>query len=175
MAKFNWQNGTLVSKAKVEIDGKVYEVEPEQYEGQTPTSAENFNKMQDGIYEDIDANKEAINTLSYNVVTNGDAVKTGRKIDGKDEYVKRFKINISNRQGTAPLGFILSNVTIVEMKGIIYSDSNNVFNLDTNNFGLGGSANCMTLLSGSNMLNVKCNSDYFNTNAVVMIYYINNN
>ena len=33
---------------------------------------------------------EAISELSYNLVTGGPAVKTGRKIDGKDEYVKRF-------------------------------------------------------------------------------------
>lgn len=51
MPKFNWQNGTLVSKAKVEIDGKIYEVEPEQYSGQTPLSAENFIAMQDGLID----------------------------------------------------------------------------------------------------------------------------
>ena len=30
----------------------------------------------------------------YNLVTNSSAVKTGRKIDGKDEYVKRFRASI---------------------------------------------------------------------------------
>ena len=54
MAKFTWQDGTLVSKAKVEIGGTIYEVDPEEYSGATPLSASNLNAMQDGIYEDID-------------------------------------------------------------------------------------------------------------------------
>jgi hypothetical protein len=53
MAKFTWQDGTLVSKAKVEIGGTIYEVDPEEYSGATPLSASNLNAMQDGIYEDI--------------------------------------------------------------------------------------------------------------------------
>ena len=31
----------------------------------------------------------------YNIITNGEPVKTGRKVDGKDEYVKR-RINFGN-------------------------------------------------------------------------------
>ena len=54
MAKFTWQDGTLVSKAKVEIGGTIYEVDPEEYSGATPLSAGNLNAMQDGIYEDIE-------------------------------------------------------------------------------------------------------------------------
>ena len=53
MAKFTWQDGTLVSKAKVEVGGTIYEVDPEEYSGATPLSASNLNAMQDGIYEDI--------------------------------------------------------------------------------------------------------------------------
>lgn len=54
MAKFTWQDGTLVSKAKVEVGGTIYEVDPEEYSGATPLSASNLNAMQDGIYDDID-------------------------------------------------------------------------------------------------------------------------
>ena len=46
MNKINFQNGTLVSKAKVTVNGTVYDVEPEVYDGQTPLSAENLNQMQ---------------------------------------------------------------------------------------------------------------------------------
>lgn len=63
MAKFTWQDGTLVSKAKVEIGGTIYEVDPEEYSGATPLSASNLNAMQDGIYEDIDQNAEDISNL----------------------------------------------------------------------------------------------------------------
>lgn len=63
MAKFTWQDGVLVSKAKVEIGGTIYEVDPEEYSGTTPLSANNLNAMQDGIYEDINENTEELNNL----------------------------------------------------------------------------------------------------------------
>lgn len=47
MDRIGWENGTLVSKAKVTINGNIYEVEPEQYEGTTPLSAENMKQMED--------------------------------------------------------------------------------------------------------------------------------
>lgn len=53
MNRFNWQAGTLVSKAKVTINGTVYEVEPEEYDGQTPLSPENLNQMQEIIFQSI--------------------------------------------------------------------------------------------------------------------------
>lgn len=51
MAKFNWQNGTLVTPARVNIGGNIYDVTPEQYSGQTPLSAENLNTMQDNLID----------------------------------------------------------------------------------------------------------------------------
>lgn len=53
MNRFNWQAGTLVSKAKVTINGIVYEVEPEEYEGETPLSPENLNEMQEILFQAI--------------------------------------------------------------------------------------------------------------------------
>ena len=49
MDKMQFENGTLVSTAKVVIDGVEHEVIPAVYEGKTPFSAENINKMQDNI------------------------------------------------------------------------------------------------------------------------------
>lgn len=51
-----FQNGTLIQKATVEIDGNVYEVEPAQYEGTTPLSANNLNRLQDNLYNYVDEN-----------------------------------------------------------------------------------------------------------------------
>ena len=50
---FNWQNGNLVSKAKVQINGQIYEVEPEEYSGNTALSAENLNLMQTTLLSNI--------------------------------------------------------------------------------------------------------------------------
>lgn len=53
MKKIGWENGILISKAKVTIAGNIYDVEPEQYEGNTPLSAENLKKMENNIEEEI--------------------------------------------------------------------------------------------------------------------------
>ena len=49
MNKINWENGTLVSKAKVNVGGTVYDVESAVYSGSTPISAENLNQMETNI------------------------------------------------------------------------------------------------------------------------------
>lgn len=181
MGKFTWQNGTLVTPARVEVGGQVYDVTPEQYSGQTPLSAENLNQMQDGIYEDIDKNKNDISSLKYNVETNGSEVRTGRMIDGKEEYVKRYEGKIESVSGQVktkaqlkmPLGFNLTDVTIVEMKSYIVSGTNNIFNIDTSNFNSGN--NYMLLSATENTITISCDSINYNNKAVVMIYYVKNN
>lgn len=53
MQKMTFENGTLVTPAKVTIDGVDYEVTPAEYEGDTPFTAENINQMQENIEEAI--------------------------------------------------------------------------------------------------------------------------
>lgn len=52
--RIGWENGRLVSKAKVQVDGIIYEVEPEQYEGATPLTAENLIAMEDNVADVLD-------------------------------------------------------------------------------------------------------------------------
>lgn len=69
MKKINWENGTLVSKAKVMIDGTLYEVEPAQYNGKTALSAENLRKMENNIEEAIEKAYKSVlweNTTNLN-------------------------------------------------------------------------------------------------------------
>ena len=49
-----FSNGTLVQKAQVEIGGTTYDVEPAQYEGSTPLSANNINLLQTRLYDYVD-------------------------------------------------------------------------------------------------------------------------
>ena len=56
--RIGWQDGTLISKGKVEINGTIYEVEPEQYSGQTPLSSANLKKMEDNTEKAINKLKE---------------------------------------------------------------------------------------------------------------------
>ena len=56
LEKFNWQNGTQIEPAKVEIGGQSYSVSDAQYEGETPLSAANLNLMQDTILGNVKDN-----------------------------------------------------------------------------------------------------------------------
>lgn len=58
MKKIDFKNGTLIKKAKVEINGTIYDVEPAQYEGTTPLSAENMNAIQNNVEEELEQIKQ---------------------------------------------------------------------------------------------------------------------
>lgn len=62
---------------------------------------------------------EAINSISCNLITDGEETKTGRKVGEKDEYVKRFNIlglpnnnrNIVDLDMPNPEKIALTNIT----------------------------------------------------------------
>ena len=71
-------------------------------------SAENLNQMQENIEE----------AIQKDITTDGDPVKIGYAIDGKDVYVKRIKLgNLPNAgQIEYPTGLIFGDITIVDDK-----------------------------------------------------------
>lgn len=103
MDKINFQNGTLVSKAKVTVGGTVYEVEPEEYEGETPLSAEILNEMQDNIENAINTVQSNLNTTNQSIenlttYSASEEIKTGEKwIDGKPFYRRTFSVTLPSR------------------------------------------------------------------------------
>ena len=62
MDKIPFEDGTKISNAKVTINEQEYEVTPAQYQGTTPVSAFNLNKMQDNI-------EKAINEVDKKIIT----------------------------------------------------------------------------------------------------------
>lgn len=76
----------------------------------------------------------------YNIITNGEPVKTGRKVDGKDEYVKMIETTLgnyvasySNRTWTIPTG--LSNITLTrELNCFVQTGAGNVLNCNMPRF-----------------------------------------
>lgn len=114
MAKFTWQDGTLVSKAKVEINGTIYEVDPEEYSGATPLSASNLNSMQDGIYEDID---EIKNKMIYSKTEK----IIGKWFDNKNIYQKVIEVPKSSISSTnfEVLHEISNLDTLISARGIL--------------------------------------------------------
>lgn len=109
-----FQNGTLVSNAKVEVGGTVYDVTPAQYEGTTPLSANNLNQLQTNLYDYADEkiSNEFIenNSIGYsanyiNDITtdtySSNEIKTNKIwIDGKPIYRKVINMgNLNNSTG----------------------------------------------------------------------------
>lgn len=130
MAKFTWQDGTLVSKAKVEIGGTIYEVDPEEYSGATPLSASNLNAMQDGIYKDIDNKQLAPDILYSNSVgTTGD-ITLSKNADNysykeiffaKDGNENSVKISGNKASLIAHYTNSVNNTTYINFKNITIS------------------------------------------------------
>ena len=81
MKKIKFENGTLVSNAKVEIGGTIYDVTPEQYEGTTPLSASNMNAIQDNAEEAIDE----VTTYKYKLTITADKT-AGEEIEIPCKY-----------------------------------------------------------------------------------------
>lgn len=77
-----FSNGTLVQKAQVEIDGTTYDVEPAQYDGTTPLSANNLNLLQTRLYDYVDEN----NTNKQNKVLHGTTVPSSSLGEDGDIY-----------------------------------------------------------------------------------------
>ena len=88
MAKFVWQDGTLVSKAKVKIGGTIYEVDPEEYSGSTPLSASNLNAMVDQTYQDL--KDYADGTVLYNNPNGSSSNITLNDTSANYQYIEVF-------------------------------------------------------------------------------------
>lgn len=80
MNKINFQNGTLVSKAKVTINGTVYEVEPAEYEGTTPLNAENLNQIQTNVENAI---PPVVDNLTSTSATDALSANQGKVLNEK--------------------------------------------------------------------------------------------
>lgn len=114
---------------------------------------------------------------TYDLETDGAATLTGRKIDGKDEYVKRISMTSIGSVGTHTenLGFTLSDVLITKIDGVAISNSSNWFALPMGDY---NSTNTWTiryqLTDSTNTIDVTTATANF-TSAYFEIYYISLN
>lgn len=140
------------------------------------TNANNVGNLENLNTTDKSSLVNAINNLAYNLVTNGPAIKTGRQVDGKYEYVKRYKINIvaGTINGNVALGFNLASVTVSEMKGYIVYNNGNIYNLDTNNYRFPDDYTYMYLNSQESDIRIFCATPENYSYAVVEIYFVYN-
>ena len=69
-----------------------------------------------------------INNMHPNIVTDGSPVKTGRKIDGKEEWVKKINFGAlpNNSSKDVNTGLNANNITVTEIKGLGVRSSDNL-------------------------------------------------
>ena len=114
---------------------------------------------------------------TYDLETDGAATLTGRKIDGKDEYVKRISMTSIGSAGTHTenLGFTLSDVLIIKIDGVVISNSSNWFALPMGDYNSTTTwAIRYQLTNSTNTIDVTTATANF-TSAYFEIYYISLN
>ena len=109
----------------------------------------------------------------YNVETDGVAVKTGRRIDDKEEYVKRItcsNLGSSGQDRDYPTGIDVINSIITDMKILGHSSLNNWFPLPNND----NSNSKIALMSNGSLRITFFNNNWQGETAYAEIYYIEN-
>lgn len=165
----------------------------------TPLNASTLNQMQDNIESAIEDVEDTIPTiensldsdsttdapsvhavnekLSGAITTDGTSVKTGRIIDNKTEYIKRFSFKRTSSGSqivSKSLGFILNNVIITKIDGTAFSDSSNWFDANLGDYLQNTAfANKIQLLNSSDTIEVEINANF--DTVYVDICYINKN
>ena len=111
--RIGWQDGTLVSKAKVEVNGVIYDVEPEQYSGQTPLSSANLKKMEENT-------EKAINEVD---------TELNNEITNKGKWVKLATTTSTTAQTLTTES--LSKFTAIVLQVTVSNDENRVLQSTT--------------------------------------------
>ena len=149
-------------------------------------SVANINKVSDSdmneiksvvnnAIDQVDTNTNDITTLKQNIITDGSAVKTGRIIDGKDEYVKRFSFTTSGSTTyTKSLGFTLADVIITGIEATEISNTGNWWNANIGDYDNNSTfAQNINLVNNDNTIKLESNANFKNT--YVNVYYIYKN
>lgn len=166
---FEWIPGEVVEQAYVEIGGVKYYVTPTQYADGTSLSAYHLNRSE---YETI---KRVNETFGYNLITNGEAVKTGRKINGYTEYVKRISATVqAGTNRTVSTGLTNGTHEIVNYHGVI-SNFNGTGTKVRDGFYNGGNNYFSIHAQGASTFYIILGSDtpwVSGSNLYIDIYYI---
>ena len=64
-----------------------------------------------------------------NLYTNEEPIKTGRKINGKSEYVKRISIPKLPNNGSLEIGtgLNINEIKVIDLKGLAYRSTDNIY------------------------------------------------
>lgn len=135
MQKINFEDGQLVKKGYVEIDGTQYPTEEAEYDGATPLSAHILNKMQDNIEEAIDNidltdyyNKSEVDTKLDNIQALPTGGTTGQVLTKNSETDGDATWKDSTGGDNLPIGTIVDYDGDTVPDGYEEADSMNINN-----------------------------------------------
>lgn len=118
-----------------------------------------------------------INNMQVNITTNGTPVKTGRIIDGKEEWVKRINFGTlpNNSSKDVNTGLNANNITVTEIKGLGVRSTDNhkvilpYISSAGTNIELSG-----PVISNNQYVRVATTTDRTNITAKIEIYFTYN-
>ena len=168
-----FSNGTLVSNAKVNVEGTIYDVEPAQYEGTTPLSASNLNQLQTNLYDYVDSkvideySESTTDGYSANYVNNLNTYSTTEKrigtyTDGRPLYRKTITGTLTGGDVTQTIAHNISNIDIntIKTSGSAVSSSNQAWYIPMW-FPVSGSSGYITVRVDATNIYFNCTSSYF--------------
>lgn len=135
-----------------------------------PFNATTFNLMQDNIEAEIGTKIDIAN------ITTGTEFKTGRIIDGKEEYGKRIDLGTMPNATTKNVTTGLSNITLTRPIEGVMTAPNQVLNLPLVNYGVSSNTAVNVYLAdvSGNALGVRTNYDWSAATGFVTLYYTKN-
>lgn len=113
-----------------------------------------------------------------NLIVTGEECATNEFIDGKRVYLRTYICTSipSNATQEIDLGFIMSDVTVWKISGVISTNTGNTFPLSSGNIGEDTSATVRLSLHGTNnnILLRTINENFVGGEARIIIYYTKN-
>lgn len=132
--------------------------------------------LENAIYSDNeylkDINGNIINPIisrySYDLITDGPAVKTGRKVDNKWEWVKRVSIDTNAGENQKNVNLPLNKYKILDIKCMAISNSSNSFKIPSTDVAI-----CNIFVRTNGFLDLNMGQGNFaQGSAEVEIFYI---
>ena len=87
------------------------------------------NVLKDKLGKILNPNIPRYETLKYNLIDNVEPIRTGRKVNGKDEYIKRITIPQLPNAGALEIntGLNIDDINITDIKCLAYRSSDKTY------------------------------------------------
>ena len=117
LERVGWEDGTLVTPARVNVGGVTYDVTDAEYSGSTPLSAQNLKQMEDNTEDAINGGMEDATYRANSYSTT--ETRIGTWIDGKPLYRKVVSFGALPNADTKRVEHGISNLgNVINVSGI---------------------------------------------------------